>query len=326
MMKTRTFVRAGLETSEIGLGCWQLGREWGEVRDADAHSLLDAALDAGITFLDTADVYGDGRSEQFIGELTQRRRERLCVATKLGRRIGYPDGYSYAVFRTCVERSLANLRTDCLDLVQLHCIPGAWLRRPETFGWLRRLQEEGLIRHYGASIETIEEGLVCLEDPHLASLQVIFNVFRQRPTEVLFERAKAAGVGIIARLPLASGLLGGHIQTSTQFELGDHRHFNAHGQAFSVGETFAGLGQTRGVALSEAVRKLCPPGLTLPQMALRFILDHDAVTVAIPGARRAAQVVMNANASALPPLPSETHAALREFYEVDVDRWVRGPR
>lgn len=312
--------------SEIGLGCWQLGREWGELSEDSARQVLDAALDAGITFLDTADVYGDGRSEAFIGELWRRRTERPFVATKLGRRLGYPDGYSYAVFKESVTRSLQNLRQDCLDLVQLHCIPKAWLERPETFGWLRQLRDEGLIRSYGASVETVDEGLACLADPELASLQVIFNVFRQRPAERLFEAARAAGVGIIARLPLASGLLGGHIGRTTTFEATDHRNFNADGQAFSVGETFAGLGQARGVEVSEAVRSHCPPGWTLAEFALRWILDHDAVTVVIPGARKVDQVIGNVRASERPPLPAATHEAVRALYLQQVDPFVRGPR
>lgn len=318
--------RAGVQVSEVGLGCWQLGREWGDVSETAARAVLDAALDAGVTFLDTADVYGDGRSEQFIGDLRARRSERPFVATKLGRRLGYPDGYSYEVFRESVQRSLRNLRCDTLDLVQLHCIPKPWLERPETFGWLRRLRDEGLIRHYGASVETIEEGLVCLEDAELASLQVIFNVFRQRPAETLLARARAAGVAIIARLPLASGLLGGHIDAQTRFDPSDHRHFNADGQAFSVGETFSGLGQARGVQASTRVAELCPPDMSRAEFALRWILDHEAVTVVIPGARTPAQVRSNAAASERPSLSTETHARLRTIYETEVEPFIRGPQ
>jgi len=323
-MKTRVFGNTGRSVSEVGLGCWQLGLEWGDVSDADARQVLDEALDTGISFLDTADVYGNGRSEQFLGELRERRSERPFIATKLGRRLGYPDGYSYANFRESIERSLQYLRVETLDLVQLHCIPKAWLERAETWGWLGRLREEGLIQYYGASVETIEEGLVCLQDDGLTSLQVIFNILRQRPADVLFERARARNVGIIVRLPLASGLLGGHIRRDTQFADSDHRKFNADGQMFSVGETFSGLGQARGVEMSEAVAALKPAGWTLPDMALRWILDHEAVSVIIPGARNAEQVRRNAAASELPRLSGQLHEDLRSLYESKIESFVRG--
>lgn len=325
-MHTRVFGTTAWRVGEVGLGCWQLGgADWGEVSDETAFEILDAAARCGVDFFDTADVYGNGRSESLIGAFLRRRRASVRVATKLGRLGMYPGGYSEAALRQATEASLQRLGVEALALTQLHCVPTEVMRRGDVFEWLRRQQAQGLIEHFGASVESMEEALLCLEQPGLASLQVIFNVFRQTPARVLFERARARGVAIIVRLPLASGLLSGRTTKDHVFAEHDHRRYNREGEAFNVGETFAGLPFETGVELADALRAHVPPGLAMAQMAMRWILDHDAVAVVIPGASRVGQVIANVAASVLPPLPAELHEELAAFYDREVARHVRGP-
>jgi aryl-alcohol dehydrogenase-like predicted oxidoreductase len=326
-MNYRRFGSEETTVSEVGLGCWQIGGgAWGPIDGAQAAGILQGAYEEGVTFFDTADVYGGGRSEKRIGRFL-RNHEGAFVATKLGRR-GDPGGAENLrldVMRRHTEDSLERLGVDRLDLTQLHCIPTAELERGEVFDHLRTLKEEGLIRRFGASVESMDEALLCLEQPDLASLQIIFNIFRQKPIDALFGRAREAGVAIIVRLPLASGLLAGKFTSETTFSERDHRNFNRDGEAFNVGETFAGLEFEKGVALVEELKRFVPEGLTMPQMAIRWILDHEAVTTVIPGASRVQQARSNAEVSELEPLNEDLHARLRAFYEEKAKRHIRGP-
>ncbi|HEY8899743.1 MAG TPA: aldo/keto reductase [Chthoniobacterales bacterium] len=323
-MKKRPF--AGTEVSEIGLGCWQLGADWGNVDDASAVAILNAAADAGVTFLDTADVYGAGRSETFIGEFLKARHESFFVATKLGRTGDlFPDKYTEAGVRAATENSLRRLGVEALDLTQLHCVPPAVLAHGEIFDWLRTLQREGKIRNFGASVESMDEARVCLAQPGLASLQIIFNLFRQKPIAALFAEAEARNVALIVRLPLASGLLSGKMTKATTFPADDHRNYNRDGAAFNVGETFAGLPFDKGIELTDALRAFLPADLTFADFAQRWILDHPAVTTVITGASRPDQATRNARVSDLPPLAPELHARLRDFYATEVAAHIRGP-
>jgi aryl-alcohol dehydrogenase-like predicted oxidoreductase len=326
-MNTRPFGSTGFNASEIGLGCWQLGgSDWGAVDDASCFAILNAALDAGVNFFDTADVYGGGRSETLIGRFLQETRRPVFVATKLGRTSAlYPDHYTEASLRAATEDSLRRLGVEALDLTQLHCVPTEILRRGEVFDWLRKLRQEGKILRFGASVESMEEAELCLAQDGLASLQIIFNVFRQKPVTTLFPAAKAKGVAIIVRLPLASGVLAGKMNRDTRFPAQDHRNYNRDGAAFNVGETFAGLPYEKAVDLAEALKPLVPSGWSLADLAQRWILDHDAVSVVITGASRPAQVADNAAVSALPPLSAELHALLRKFYTSEVSAHIRGP-
>jgi aryl-alcohol dehydrogenase-like predicted oxidoreductase len=324
-MKTRLFNHTGKQISEIGLGCWQLGgSDWGDVDEKLADEILSTAVESGVNFFDTADVYGGGRSEKLIGQFLRGRSEKIFVATKLGRMGLYPDKYTRETVRAATESSLKNLGVETLDLTQLHCIPLAVLQRGEVFGWLRELQQEGKIRNFGASVETMEEALVCAEQEGLCSLQIIFNLFRQNPAELLFAKALAKKIAIIVRLPLASGLLGGKMTKETRFPQNDHRNYNRDGQAFSVGETFSGLPYEKGVDLSDALKPLVPAGLTMAQMAQRWILDHEAVSVVITGASRPAQVTANVSVSELPPLDAKLRETLRDFYGKEVQPHIRG--
>lgn len=315
--------------SEIGLGCWQLGgSDWGDLPDADALAVLRAAADTGVTFLDTADVYGLGRSEELIGRfLRDAGRDRFFVATKLGRfpRPGWPANFTPAAIRAHTEASLTRLGVEALDLTQLHCVPIEVLLRDETWDALRALVKEGKVRRFGASVESVAEAKECVRQADCASLQLIVNVFRQTPVFELFDRCEREGVAVVVRLPLASGLLAGRYTAATAFPPQDHRTYNRDGAAFNVGETFAGLPFEKGVGLVERLRPLVPPGYTLAQLALRWCLDHPAVTTVIPGARTAEQAKANAAAAALPPLPAELHARLREFFRDEVRPHVRGP-
>jgi aryl-alcohol dehydrogenase-like predicted oxidoreductase len=326
-MERREFGRTGEQVSAIGLGTWQLGgAEWGDLDEGRALETLRAAREAGVNFFDTADVYGLGRSEELIGKFLKETSGRVFVATKLGRfpEPGWPDNFSLDALRRHTEASLRRLGVEALDLTQLHCIPTDVLRDGEVFEWLRALKREGKIKHYGVSVETNEEALICLRQEDLASLQVIFNIFRQKPLE-FFDEARAKGVAIIVRLPLASGLLSGKFKRETSFAPTDHRTFNRDGAAFNVGETFAGLPFERGVELADALKPLVPEGMTFAQMALRWILDFDAVSVVIPGASSPAQARANGEAARLPPLGGELHARLREFYRAEVAAHIRGP-
>lgn len=326
-MNRRPFGKTGAQVSEIGLGCWQLGgSDWGTLDDQLALDILSASVDAGVDFFDTADVYGSGRSETLIGRfLNERPQPRIFVATKLGRGTLYPDQYTEGSVRAATEASLKRLGVEALDLTQLHCVPPEVLRRGEIFDWLRTLQRGGKIRRFGASVESVEEARICLEQDGLASLQIIFNIFRQKPIAELFPEAKARGVAIIVRLPLASGLLSGKMTRATDFAPQDHRSYNRDGAAFNVGETFAGLPFEKGVELADALKPLVPEGMTMAQMAQRWILDFDAVSVIIPGASRVAQALDNAAVSDLAPLSAELHERLREFYETQVKQHIRGP-
>lgn len=324
-MHYRKFDHTDFPCSEIGLGCWQLGADWGEVSDQQAFEILTKAVACGVNFFDTADVYGDGRSERLIGKFRQSTNTDLFIATKLGRRRIYPNNYTEETIRAATEESLRRLQLDALDLTQLHCVPTEILRQGEVFDWLRTLKAEGKIKHFGASVESMEEAHLCLKQDGLSSLQIIFNIFRQKPIADLFEAAKSKSVALIVRLPLASGLLGGKLNKQSRFAEGDHRNYNRDGQFFNVGETFAGLPFELGVELADELRQLVPEGQTMAQWAMRWILDHDAVTVVIPGATQVQQVADNAFASELPPLSDAQHRQLREFYEQKVAHHIRGP-
>lgn len=325
-MNYREFGKDGIKVSEIGLGCWQIGGNWGEVKESEARAILEASLEKGVNFLDTADVYGGGRSEKIIGAyLKERKQDDVFVATKVGRMGLYPDKYSEAAIREHVEASLQRLQVEALDLVQTHCVPTEVMRSGEIFQWLERLRDEGKIQRYGASVETMEEANLLIDQaPGVYSLQIIFNLFRQKPIDTLFEKAQAKRVGIIARVPLASGVLSGKFTAQTSFGQEDHRNFNKDGQAFNVGETFAGVPFEQGVGFAQEIARLRPEGMTLAQMALRWIIDHEAVSVVIPGASRPSQAEANAAVSELPPLGKDVHAALRKLYEEKIHAAVRG--
>lgn len=326
-MKFRAFGKTGFRAGEIGLGTWQLGGSWGEVSEQTALETLRTAAASGVNFLDTADVYGDGRSERLIGRFLKETREPIFVATKLGRSgsPGWPENFTRAAVRQHTEASLQRLGVEALDLTQLHCVPLAALKSGEMFDALRELQREGKIKAFGVSVESMEEALYCLEQPGVVSLQIIFNIFRQKPINALFSAAKQKNVALIVRLPLASGLLGGKMTKHTQFDPTDHRVENRDGQLFNVGETFAGLPFEKGVELADALKPLVPEGQTMADFALRWCLDFDAVSVLIPGARNPEQARGNVRASDLPLLSRELHAQLSSFYESEVAAHIRGP-
>lgn len=328
-MKLRPFGNESVPVSEIGLGCWQLGgSDWGDLPEADALAVLRAAADTGVTFLDTADVYGLGRGEELIGKfLRDAGRNRFFVATKLGRfpQPGWPGNFTPASIRAHTEASLKRLGVDAIDLTQLHCVPMEVLLRDETWETLRALVREGKIRRFGASVESVAEAKECIRQADCASLQLIVNVFRQTPVAELFERCEREGVAVIVRLPLASGLLAGKYTAGTTFPPQDHRTYNRDGAAFNVGETFAGLPFQKGVELVEKLRPLVPAGYSMAELAVRWCLDHPAVTTVIPGARTVAQAKANAAAAEKPPLPPELHKRLREFFRAEVRPHVRGP-
>lgn len=325
-MRQRPFAASTL-VHEVGLGCWQLGGSWGELSDQQAGEILDTALGQGVDFLDTADVYGDGRSETLIGRALARHARRPFIATKCGRGLlrEFADPYGPEALRAYASRSLGRLGIERLDLLQLHCIPPAQLARVEVWQGLGDLRREGLIRFAGASVETVAEGFACLKQPECRSLQIIFNIFRQKPAiDGLLEAAAAQGVAIIVRLPLASGLLSGRMRPDMDLAPDDHRRANADGQHFHVGETLAGLGLATGCALAEGLRPLLPATQSMAASALRWILDHPAVTVVIPGASRPQQVQANLAAAALAPLGPETHHRLRAYYREAVEARIRG--
>lgn len=325
----RPLGKTGIEVSEIGFGAWAIGAEWGEtVPEDQAREALRAALEAGMNFIDTADIYGAGRSERLIGEVLRERpsgAEPVIVATKMGKAEGWSDDID--VMRRTAEGSARRLGVSRLDLVQLHCVDLEVLQRGRVFENLEKLRDEGLIAHYGASVETIEEAQHCLHHSGVASLQVIFNIFRQRLVEELFPLARSLGVGIIARVPLASGVLTGKFRRGHQFSENDHRRYNADGQRFNVGETFAGVPFEQALEFAERIERLLEkesPQATLAQKAMRWILDFEAVSTVIPGAKSAFQARDNAGASLLPALSSEAHQALDELYRTEIDAAVRG--
>jgi aryl-alcohol dehydrogenase-like predicted oxidoreductase len=327
-MHTRTF-HGGRAISEVGLGAWQLGgADWGDVSHERAFEILDASADAGVSFIDTADVYGLGRSERLIGQWLAGRpdRARFFVATKIGRfpEPGWPANFSAEHVRAHVDACRERLGVEALDLVQLHCVPSEALKRGEMFEALRAMQAEGKIKGWGVSVETVEQAEFCLGVDGLASLQIIFNILRQPMAANVLPMAKAKGVSIIVRLPLASGLLSGKMKAAQSFAENDHRNYNRDGGAFYVGETFAGLPLDKGVALVESLRPLVPEGMTMSQFALRWCLDQDGVTTIIPGATAPAQARGNAAVSDLAPLAPSVHARLAEFYANDVAPHIRG--
>lgn len=316
-LSTRPFGRTGRTTTAIGFGAWAIGGTWGEVTVEDAKATLHAALDAGMTFIDTADVYGDGRSERIIREvLAERPGERPYVATKAGRRLNphTAEAYTPAAIEAFIDRSLLNLGVDCLDLVQLHCPPTPVYNSTAMFEGLEAIKAKGKIANYGVSVETIAEAMVAIEQPGVVSVQMIYNIFRQRPSEAFFAAARARNVAVIARVPLASGLLTGKMNARSQFAADDHRSFNRNGEAFDKGETFSGVPYDVALEAVDALRPLVPQGTTMAAFALRWILMEQAVTVVIPGAKSPAQAIANAQADTLAPLPAETMQAARAIY------------
>ncbi|GAA0386149.1 aldo/keto reductase [Microbispora corallina] len=307
--------RTGRRVGVVGLGAWQLGADWGEVDEADALATLDAAVDAGVTFIDTADVYGDGRSERIVGKLIKRR-PGLTVATKMGRRVPQtPEAYTLENFRAWNDRSRENLGVDTLDLVQLHCPPSAVYEDDRVFDALDTLVSEGRIANYGVSVETVSEALTAIARPGVASVQIILNAFRLKPLDEVLPAAEKAGVGIIARVPLASGLLSGKYGPQTVFGEDDHRNYNRQGEAFDVGETFSGVEYGVGLQAVDRLRPLVPEGMTMAQFALRWVVDQSGVSAVIPGARNPAQARSNAAAAEFPPLSAEVQSAVRDVYD-----------
>jgi aryl-alcohol dehydrogenase-like predicted oxidoreductase len=325
-LHTRPFGRTGWNVADIGFGAWAIGGSWGDVDETQARDALRTALDAGTNFIDTADVYGDGRSERIIRDVLKGwQGQRPLLATKAGRRLSphAADGYNRKNLEAFIDRSLQNLGVETLDLVQLHCPPTEVYYRPEVFEALDTLVAAGKIRHYGVSVEKVEEALKAIEYPGVESVQIIYNLFRQRPAELFFREAKARKVAIIARVPLASGLLTGKLNRNSQFAADDHRNFNRHGEAFDVGETFAGVPYDVALEAVERIRPLVPQGVSMAAFALRWILMNDAVSVVIPGAKSPEQALANAAASELASLHPETMQALRSIYEQEVARHVQ---
>jgi aryl-alcohol dehydrogenase-like predicted oxidoreductase len=329
-MRYRQLGRTGWKVSDISFGAWAIGGAWGSVSDDESLAALHKAIDCGVNFIDTADVYGDGRSERLIAQLKKSEKREIVVATKAGRRLPRQtvEGYTRQNLTMWVEDSLRNLATDSLDLLQLHCPPSALYDRPEVFGILDDLVAAGKIRYYGVSVEKIEEALKAVEFPNVQTVQIIFNCFRQRPADEFFARAnnKEKQVGILARVPLASGLLTGKFSRDSTFAADDHRNFNRHGEAFDVGETFSGVDYNVGLEAVEEMRALVPAGVSMSQFALRWILMFDAVTCAIPGGKRAEQVAHNCHASDLPPLTAEAMSGVRRIYDEKIrplvqNRW-----
>jgi len=316
-MEYRELGRTGWKVSAISFGAWAIGGTWGPVEDRESLAALNRAVDLGVSLFDTADVYGDGRSERLLAQLKRERKEDIHIVTKAGRRLDphVAAGYNRQNLTAFVERSLKNLDADTIDLVQLHCPPTEVYYRPEVFGVLDDLVKQGKLRYYGVSVEKVEEALKAIEYPGVQTVQIIFNIFRQRPAELFFSEAKRRKVGILARVPLASGLLTGKLTRASTFAADDHRRFNRHGESFDRGETFAGVDYETGLQAVEELRPLVPPGATLAQFALRWILMNDAVSCAIPGGKTPAQVEDNVRAADLPPLSDETMAKVKDIYD-----------
>jgi aryl-alcohol dehydrogenase-like predicted oxidoreductase len=323
-MEYRELGRTGWKVSAISFGAWAIGGAWGDVDDNESFAALHRALDLGVNFFDTADVYGDGRSERLIARLRRERKEKFYVATKAGRRLDphVSAGYNRQNLTAFVERSLKNLETDALDLLQLHCPPTEVYYRPEVFDVLEDLVKAGKLRHYGVSVEKVEEALKAMEYPGVQSVQIIFNMFRQRPSELFFAEAQRRHVGVLARLPLSSGLLAGKLSRSSTFARDDHRNFNRHGESFDRGETFSGIDYELGLQTVEQLRPLVPENQTLAQLALRWILMFPAVTCAIPGAKRPAQVEENVRAADLPSLSKTTMIQIGALYDREIRQHV----
>jgi aryl-alcohol dehydrogenase-like predicted oxidoreductase len=319
-MKYRKFGRIGWDVSEVSFGAWAVGGGWGSVDDEQSLAAMRRALDLGVNFFDTADVYGDGRSERLIRRLRQETKAQFHVATKAGRRLNPHTAAGYRNLEPFIDRSLSNLGVHSLELLQLHCPPWETYYMPEVFGALDRLVVKGKLQHYGVSVEKVEEALKAIEYPHVDSVQIIFNMFRQRPAEKFLDAARRAGVATIIRVPLASGMLTGKLTGRTTFAADDHRNFNRHGESFDVGETFSGVDYDTGLAAVEEIRKIVPGGATLAQTALRWILMFDGVWTVIPGGKTPQQVEDNCGASNLPPLSQTSMALVRDVY----DRLIRG--
>ncbi len=319
-MKYRELGRTCYKVSEVSFGAWAIGGTWGDVKDDESLAALYKAVDLGVNFFDTADVYGDGHSETLLAQLKKDRKEEIIIATKAGRRLPAQTaaGYSRENLTAFIERSLKNLETETLDLVQLHCPPTEVYYLPEVFGIMDDLVQAGKIRFYGVSVEKVEEALKAIEFPNVQSVQIIFNMFRQRPADLFFDLARERKVGILARVPLSSGMLTGKMSSASTFQEDDHRNFNRHGAAFDVGETFSGVDFETGLQAVEELKKLVPENMTLAQFALRWILMFDAVTCTIPGAKRPAQEEDNARAADFPALSAETMQAVRQIYETKI--------
>jgi aryl-alcohol dehydrogenase-like predicted oxidoreductase len=316
-MQYRALGRTGWSVSEISFGAWAIGGSWGQVDDRDSMAALNRAIDCGVNFIDTADVYGMGRSERLVAQLKKERRDEIIVATKAGRRLPAQtvEGYNRDNLFLWVEDSLRNLDVESLDLLQLHCPSTDLYYHPEVFGTLDDLVKQGKIRHYGVSVERVEEALKAIEYPHVETVQIIFNCFRQRPATIFLQEAKRRAIGILARVPLASGVLTGKLRPDSQFSPEDHRNFNRHGEAFDVGETFSGVDYQIALEAVEQLKALVPPGFSMAQFALKWILMFDAVTCAIPGGKKREQVAENCLASDLPPLSPETMRAVESIYQ-----------
>ncbi|MEX2317963.1 MAG: aldo/keto reductase [Pirellulales bacterium] len=324
-MQYRELGRTGWKVSTVSFGAWAIGGSWGSVDDKDSLAALRRAVELGVNFIDTADVYGDGRSERLVGQLRRERKEPIYVATKAGRRLNphTAEGYNRANLTAFVERSLKNLGVETIDVLQLHCPPTDVFYEPEVFAILDDLAAAGKLRHYGVSVERVEEALKAIEYPNVQTVQIIFNMFRHRPSELFFEQAKKRKVGILARVPLASGMLTGKLRADSEFAADDHRQFNRHGEAFDVGETFSGVPYDVGLQAVEELKSLCLPGASLTQFALRWILMFDAVTCAIPGAKTPQQAEQNCAAADLPALSPETMAAVRRIYDGSIRPFVQ---
>jgi len=321
-MQYRELGRTGWKVSALSFGAWAIGGTWGPVEEEESLAALRHALDMGVNFFDTADVYGDGLSERLIARLRRESSQPIHIATKAGRRLNphVASGYNRANLTAFVERSLKNLETEALDLLQLHCPPTAVYYMPEVFGVLDNLVTAGKLRFYGVSVEKVEEALKAIEYPNVQSVQIIFNLFRQRPADLFFQQAKLRKVGILARVPLSSGMLTGKFTRDSKFTPDDHRAFNRQGESFDRGETFSGVDYETGLLAVEELKRICPPGMSLTQFALRWILMFDAVTCAIPGAKRPSQAEENFSAADLPPLTDEVMKATRSIY----DQHIRG--
>lgn len=316
-MKYRELGRTGWKISEVSFGAWAIGGEWGKVEDEESVAALRKAVDLGVNFIDTADVYGDGRSERLVGRVCRETSDSIYIATKAGRRLPEQtsEGYSRENLTAWVERSLSNLGVETIDLLQLHCPPTDLYYMPEVFGILDDLVAEGKLRHYGVSVEKVEQALKAIEYPNVQTVQIIFNMFRQRPAELFFDQCLKRKVGILARVPLASGMLTGKFGRETTFEERDHRNYNRHGEAFDRGETFSGVDYDTGLKAVTELESLCPDGMSMTQFALKWILMFESVTCAIPGAKTPEQAEDNFAASDLPPLSEETMEAVKNVYD-----------
>ena len=306
-MKYRKFSDLGWNVSEIGLGCWEIGGSWGDVSEHDAREILKKALDKGVNFFDTADVYGDGRSEKFLGEFIKSTSEKIFVTTKSGRRwrgTNYPRGYKQKYIEEFIDRSLINLGIDCIDLLQLHCPPSEICSKKETYEMMDEIVKKGKIAYYGVTVHKLSDAMEAIQFPNVKSIQIVFNIFRQKPAESFFKEAKKKNVAIIARGPLASGLLTGEINQETKFPENDHRNYNINGKAFDIGDTFSGVNFKKGLKAVEKLKTLLPDNFSLSELALKWILMHDEVSVVIPGAKNKSQVQMNTNATDLKDISS----------------------